>query len=271
MATPPKVQIKRTASPATPPTGLEPGELAVEMGSPTRLWVGVPVAQDPSGKKLLVNTEAGYSKAETDAKFVEVAGDTMTGPLVLPADPVADNQAANKHYVDLVAINSGGIEIPSGTKMMFCQAAAPTGWTRDTTHHDKALRVVGSTAGGAVGGVNSFSAVMAQTVVGNHTLTALEAPTISSSGVNNISITPPGGGTFSYLPAGNSWFGTSIYPNSGTYYTLAANAAGIMTYTGALSGNNSIGVTSNNTGAGAHNHTIAMSIQYVDVLIAGKN
>ena len=28
------------------------------------------------------------------------AGDTMTGPLQLPADPISSNQASTKHYVD---------------------------------------------------------------------------------------------------------------------------------------------------------------------------
>ncbi|HEV2714766.1 MAG TPA: hypothetical protein VGU64_05840, partial [Terriglobales bacterium] len=32
--------------------------------------------------------------------FVSKSGDTMTGPLQLPADPTAPNQAADKHYVD---------------------------------------------------------------------------------------------------------------------------------------------------------------------------
>ncbi len=32
--------------------------------------------------------------------FVSKAGDTMTGPLTLPGDPVAANQASNKHYAD---------------------------------------------------------------------------------------------------------------------------------------------------------------------------
>jgi len=32
--------------------------------------------------------------------FVSKAGDTMTGPLQLPGDPTAPNQAADKHYVD---------------------------------------------------------------------------------------------------------------------------------------------------------------------------
>ena len=50
---PPKVQIKRTTTPNNPPTGLLPGELAVEMSSPVRLWVGVPDFIDPLERRLL--------------------------------------------------------------------------------------------------------------------------------------------------------------------------------------------------------------------------
>jgi hypothetical protein len=49
--------------------------------------------------------------------FVSKAGDTMTGPLQLPGDPVAPNQAATKHYVDSgLAVKAdviGGV-VPSG-------------------------------------------------------------------------------------------------------------------------------------------------------------
>lgn len=42
--------------------------------------------------------------------YVLKAGDTMTGPLVLPADPVNPNQAADKNYVDEnVAAAAGGL------------------------------------------------------------------------------------------------------------------------------------------------------------------
>lgn len=44
----------------------------------------------------------------------------------------------------------------SGTKIPFFQASAPAGWTQDTTHNDKALRVVSSTGGGN-GGTTAFS------------------------------------------------------------------------------------------------------------------
>ena len=44
----------------------------------------------------------------------------------------------------------------SGTKMLFQQSTAPTGWTKDTTNYnDHALRVVTGTA--SSGGTNAFS------------------------------------------------------------------------------------------------------------------
>jgi len=41
--------------------------------------------------------------------------------------------------------------VPSGSKMMFFQAAAPVGWTQDTTHNNKMLRVVSGSGGGSGG------------------------------------------------------------------------------------------------------------------------
>ena len=44
---------------------------------------------------------AGYlTETDADALYVEVGGDTMTGPLVLDDDPTADLGAATKQYVD---------------------------------------------------------------------------------------------------------------------------------------------------------------------------
>ncbi len=42
--------------------------------------------------------------------------------------------------------------------MLFYQAAAPTGWTKQTTHNDKSLRVVSGTGGGS-GGSTAFTSV----------------------------------------------------------------------------------------------------------------
>jgi hypothetical protein len=76
---------------------------------------------------------------------------------------------------------------------------------------------------------------MAQTVVGNHTLTILEIPDHTHPAY------PVGDGT-----------GGSGAPTTGGPYLLQ-------------------GATGHTGGGGAHNHTIAMSMQYVDVILASKN
>lgn len=50
---------------------------------------------------------------------------------------------------------------PSGTKMLFGQAAAPTGWTGINTYNDYALRLVNTSGatGGSTGGSTAFTSV----------------------------------------------------------------------------------------------------------------
>jgi len=76
---------------------------------------------------------------------------------------------------------------PSGTKMLFNQTTAPVGWVKDTTHDNKALRVVSGTAGTG-GSVNFTTAFANQSLsgstgdttatgtVGDTTLTAAQIP-----------------------------------------------------------------------------------------------
>ncbi len=56
-----------------------------------------------------------------------------------------------------IQITKGGVllAVPAGTKMVFSQAAAPTGWTQ-TSDNDQVLRVV-SGAGGGTGGAASIA------------------------------------------------------------------------------------------------------------------
>jgi hypothetical protein len=130
-----------------------------------------------------------------------------------------------------------GADFPSATVSLFYQASAPTGWTKVTTQNDKALRVV-SGSGGVAGGTNAFSSVMAQSVVGSYTLTIADTPNhghpYTAPGPNDA-MTPFSGGALN---------------SSGS--PAAAN-------TGAVGG------------GGAHNHTIMMSIQYIDIILASKN
>lgn len=127
--------------------------------------------------------------------------------------------------------------IPAGTVMLFYQASAPTGWTKITTQNDKALRVV-SGSGGVAGGTNAFSTVMAQTVVGSTTLTTAQIPS------HTHTYTVPNATTLNGLNCG-------------------ANANVVSSFTaGTATGSAGTG--------GSHNHTITMSIQFIDVILASK-
>lgn len=139
---------------------------------------------------------------------------------------------------------------PAGTKMLFAQTAAPTGWTKDTTHNNKALRIVSGDA--ASGGSTPFTTVFA-------------ARSIARANLPNITLT-----------------GTTN--NTGAHTHTVGRGQGD---TGRGTGSNSAadlssGTTSSN---GAHSHTVEtesingnvtqtamdFAVQYVDVILATRN
>jgi hypothetical protein len=152
----------------------------------------------------------------------------------------------NQPVVALLPASSRSIEnastavgIQPGTLMLFQQTAAPSGWTKQTTHNDKALRVVSGTA--SSGGSNAFSTVMGTTTTGNHTLSSAEI------GSHSHAYVAPGG------PAG-PYGGAVCAPPCPNASNVAAGAS-----SGAAGG------------GGAHNHPLTLAIQYVDLIIAQKN
>lgn len=68
----------------------------------------------------------------------------------------------------------GASPFPAGTLMLFAQTSAPTGWTKSTTHNDKALRVVSGTAGS--GGAVAFSTAFGRTATDGHMLDIGQIP-----------------------------------------------------------------------------------------------
>lgn len=177
--------------------------------------------------------------------------------------------------------------LPTGTKMLFQQTTAPTGWTKDTANDNKALRIVSGTAG--TGGSIAFTTAFGSQNVGDTTLTTAQIPvhshTFSGSGntgdagghghtVNDpghnhaytqaAAISPGSGGS---LGGGDGNLNTSISLNIPTRSTgISINAVGNHAHSFSVSG------ATGNAGSGnAHNHSIDLSVQYVDVIVATKD
>jgi len=138
----------------------------------------------------------------------------------------------------------------AGTAMLFVQTAAPTGWTKSTTHDNKALRVVSGSA--SSGGTTAFTTVFTN-----------QTPTITTSG----------------LSAGATTLSTSQIPSH--THTMARAVDPCAGGTG-VSVNFSGGTFTTNAtgGGGSHTHSISgsatssaitLNVQYVDVIIATKD
>jgi len=68
----------------------------------------------------------------------------------------------------LVALNTGGTNVA-----LWYQASAPTGWTKLTAHHDKALRVVNTSGGGSGGSTGFTTAFTSRSGIGTVAATTL--------------------------------------------------------------------------------------------------
>ena len=59
-----------------------------------------------------------------------------------------------------VNLPAGRVDVPTGSAMLFAQSSAPLGWTKSTSHNNKALRVVSGSGGGS-GGSSGFTTCFA--------------------------------------------------------------------------------------------------------------
>jgi hypothetical protein len=113
------------------------------------------------------------------------------------------------------------LSAPAGTRMAFHQAAAPTGWTQDTSKNDYGLRVV-SGAGGASGGSDS---PILNNKVSTHTHAITDPGHAHSYNFRNTSQGVNGGSgtgtreTISGGTTGSSTTGISVNNNSGSDWT----------------------------------------------------
>lgn len=141
--------------------------------------------------------------------------------------------------------SAAGTDFDPGTCMLFLQAAAPTGWTKVTDHHDTALRIVSGQGGGA-GGSMAFSTVFSSRgisgSVGNTTLAEWQMPY-------------------------HSHYVWDVYSSAGSVNGYSMTSIGTADWRN---------IVSPSGGNGAHNHSLSvnaldMRVQYVDAIVARKD
>lgn len=181
-------------------------------------------------KLRLYGSTSGYNELTVPA----VADNSEVNIGNLAGNAYVSGTFSSNAYVQEALGNAG---LPSGTKQIFVQTAAPTGWTKDTTHNDKALRVVSGTASN--GGIDSFSTTFgAGKTTASHTLTTPQIP----SHAHNV--------PYRNAPIGGPQTSIGNAGSSGPIANFPTTAAG---------------------GSGAHSHNLDLDIAYVDTIIATKD
>jgi hypothetical protein len=158
----------------------------------------------------------------------------------------------------------------AGTKMLFQQTAAPTGWTKDSTHDNKALRVVTGTA--SSGGSNTFSGVFNTAVPVSGTSNNSTVTITGSTAGHTLSLSEIP--SHRHLEGGHVEFGTGDSVSAGVRNT--GNDGGARRYYTDYQGGGGSHSHSAGTLAGSnHSHTytsdLNLNVQYVDLIIATKD
>ena len=246
------------------------------------VWNGTDIALAAGGTNASLTASAG-AVAYSTASAIAFTGVGTSGQVLTSSGTSAPTWATI---------------FPSTTAMLFAQATAPTGWTKSTTHNDKALRVVSGTSGGSSGGTVVFSTAFSSKAVSGSISSTTATGTISSvtatgtvgSTVLTVDQIPshqhfiagPGGSTAAALSSSN-YTDFSVNYSTNNNYILYGNAAGAdRGLTSATGGG--LGHTHTFTGnahahtftGDAHSHTftgtaIDMAVQYVDIIIATKD
>ena len=248
----------------------------VTLAAITNQVLPISVAMQTVSKQYVDNAIAAASTGFplATSPYVQKAGDTMTGPLVLPADPVSPNQAADKNYVDEnVAATAAGlgqkvsllptatqaVAQPSGTSFSISGSSASTTFSGAGTTSQATITSANTAASPNIGGYvllsNNANCFQSGFDLGNNGTSAqgwsgcqLDSDVFESA---TRGITQLHGGDFSHFAQGDTAFDYGYMTSFGgnvassdegvTYRVEHANQIGYFTgviATGGTTGSN---------------------------------
>lgn len=213
---------------------------------------------------------------------VDATGQAMTPPsgstAARPAAPTPGMLRFNSTTSYLETYNGAAwspVEVfPVGTRMLFQQTAAPTGWTKDTSINDRALRVVSGAVGS--GGTVAFSTAFA-----NRSVSGNVSDTTATGSIGGTALTVgqlPSHQHFTVASTGTGTLSNVTYVRDTADYSsnYSYNLTGSTTVasTGLTSAAGSGETHTHSFTGSAHNHsfstTLDLAVAYVDLIIATK-
>jgi hypothetical protein len=221
------------------------------------------VAVTPSGNLAATNAQAALVELQLDidarqplhANLTAIAGLAATKGNLIAGNGtnfVALGVGTDGYALLADAASATGAKwssiMPATTIAPFQQTLAPTGWTKETTHNDKAFRVVSGSA--SSGGSTAFS-----TVFGARTISAAMLPD------HTVTITDPG-----------HVHGFTASRSDGNVQSGGGENVGNPVSSGNTS-SATTGITAafGTTARGGAQTDMAMQVHYVDLILAAKN
>jgi hypothetical protein len=201
----------------------------------------------------LAVADGGTGVSSATAYAVLCGGTTSTGAFQSVAGVGSAGQVLTSNGAGALPSFQTASGFPAGTLMLFQQTAAPTGWTKQTTHDNKALRVVTGTAGSG-GSVGFTTAFASQTPSGTVSV-SVSAGTLGV-GIGTLAVAnATAGGTLSGGSVGSTTLATSQIP-SHTHSIPGFDCVQNVTATSLTAGifNLNTGATG---GGGSHNHSFS--------------
>lgn len=178
-----------------------------------------------------------------------------------------------------------GAGVPAGTTMLFRQAVAPLGWTRDVSpaHDNCALRVVTGAVGegGSVGFTDAFHAERAVTGLTSSDAATNNAATAGGT-VAAATLTVAMLASHAHAPSGAGQFMLNRWPTANLQWATNQNTGTVDANGGNTAANGSNHGHSHGFTGTAHNHTqvahahtldgeVNLGVKYVDFMVASKD